>query len=339
MRIFVYEYLSAGEITGSAAAALRTEGWAMLSALLEDFDHIPGVEVETVLGAAMAAKKPPASVIVHRVDSSDEDVVFRRLAAAADWTLVVAPEIDGILPDTLQRIEEAHGRSLNATPEAARLTGDKLLLADHLRERGVPTPPTVLWPASAPSYPAVCKLRRGAGSQATFLVRNEDGLRRAVEETHAEWQEQVIVQPYLPGQAASVAFLVGPDKRLALPAAAQHLSTDGRFHYQGGSLPLAPDLAERATRLAARAVEAVEGLRGYVGVDLVLGPSADGDAVIETNARLTTSYVGLRALARFNLADALLAVVQGNDPAAWEWRTGQVHFSANGAILRLPVVS
>ena len=63
-----------------------------------------------------------------------------------------------------------------------------------------------------------------------------------------------------------MAFLVGPGRRLALPAAAQHLSADGRFHYRGGGLPLAPELAERASRLAARAVDAVEGLRGYVGV-------------------------------------------------------------------------
>ena len=38
--------------------------------------------------------------------------------------------------------------------------------------------------------------------------------------------------------------------------------------------------------------------------------SVSGDRVIEINPRLTTSYVGLRALARFNLAEALLAVIR-----------------------------
>ena len=137
------------------------------------------------------------------------------------------------------------------------------------------------------------------------------------------------------GRAASVAFLIGPGRRLALPAAAQHLSTDGRFRYQGGSLPLPPALADRATRIAVRAVDVVEGLQGYVGVDVVLGPSADGgdDSVIEINPRLTTSYVGLRALARFNLAEAMLAVAAGEPPPAWDWQGGPVEFTSDGRLI------
>jgi predicted ATP-grasp superfamily ATP-dependent carboligase len=47
---------------------------------------------------------------------------------------------------------------------------------------------------------------------------------------------------------------------------------------------------------------------GYLGVDLVLGddPSGADDRVIEINPRLTTSYVGLRAAALCNLAEAML---------------------------------
>ena len=225
-----------------------------------------------------------------------------------------------------------------------RLAGDKLLLADHLRERGVPTPPTVLWPASPPpargrgwegGFPAVCKPCRGAGSQETYLVRNEAELSQAAA-IAGFWQDDAIVQPCIPGQAASVAFLIDPGRCLALPAAAQHLSTDGRFRYQGGSLPLPPPLTERATRIAARAVEAVEGLRGYVGVDVVLGAAADGgDCAIEINPRLTTSYVGLRALARFNLAEAMLAVAAGRAPPAWDWNAGPVEFTPDGRLVPL----
>jgi predicted ATP-grasp superfamily ATP-dependent carboligase len=255
--------------------------------------------------------------------------VFRLLAAAADWTLVVAPEADGALPSLLDRIEQARGRSLGSTPAAARLAGDKLRLAERLRERGVPTPPSVLWPAAAPQYPAVCKPRHGAGSQATFLVRDENELSRAVAAALAERQDELVVQPYVAGLAASAAFLIGPGRRLGMPSALQDLSTDGRFRYRGGSLPLPPELAERASRLAARAVDAVEGLRGYVGVDVVLG--AEDDAVIEINPRLTTSYVGLRALARFNLAETLLAVARGEAPPEWDWQPGPIRFTPDGA--------
>jgi predicted ATP-grasp superfamily ATP-dependent carboligase len=311
MRVFIYEHLCAG---GAAAPSLVPEGRAMLTALLEDFGRLPGVDTL------------PAP-------HGGDEAAFRRLAAAADWTLVVAPECDGVLAERLRWANESGGRVLGPTPGAARLAGDKLRLAGRLHAHGVPTPPTVAWPAPAPAFPAVCKPRHGAGSQATFLVRNERELDEAVRRARAEgWHGELIVQPHVAGFPASVAFLTGPGRRLALPPAAQQLSDDGRFHYWGGSLPLPPDLADRAAQLAAAAVDAVEGWGGYIGVDVVLGAAADGDAVIEINPRPTTSYVGLRALALFNLAEALLAVASGRPPPAMAWRPGPVRFSPDGGI-------
>jgi tyramine---L-glutamate ligase len=141
----------------------------------------------------------------------------------------------------------------------------------------------------------------------------------------------MLLQPFVAGTPASAAFLVGPGQVLALPPTRQRVSEDGRFRYEGGSLPLPPAEAGRAANLARRAVEAVPGLFGYVGVDLVLAGVADGDRVLEINPRLTTSYVGLRSLAEDNLAAALLRVAAGED-AAVRWRDGSVRFGADGGV-------
>ena len=147
----------------------------------------------------------------------------------------------------------------------------------------------------------------------------------------------MIIQPFVAGQAASVAFLVGPQRQLALPAASQVLSEDGRFHYLGGQVPLPDDLMTRAQGLADRAVKCVTGLTGYVGIDLVLGSNPDGseDWVIEINPRLTTSYIGLRALAEFNLAQALLDVAVGKEIEPPKWRPGQIRFFPDGKVSRI----
>ena len=145
------------------------------------------------------------------------------------------------------------------------------------------------------------------------------------------WLGPIIAQQYIPGFAASVAFLIGPTRTVPLIPCQQLLSADGRFTYLGGRLPIAPDLASRAHRVATEAVRCVPGLLGYVGVDFVLGD--DGrDWAIEINPRLTTSYVGLRALARFNLAEAMLAVVQDRPLPVLAWRDRQLEFTPDGRV-------
>src|SRR5262249_43040605 len=101
---------------------------------------------------------------------------------------------------------------------------------------------------------------------------------------------------------------------------------------QGGYVPLPSPLADRAVRLSRPAVECVPGLLGYVGVDLVLGDAADGsqDWLIELNPRLTTSYIGLRALARTNLAEIMLKVAVGEEASEPAWYSHKVTFQTDG---------
>ena len=60
--------------------------------------------------------------------------------------------------------------------------------------------------------------------------------------------------------------------------------------------------APRDAAAAPRAVGLVPGLRGCVGVALVLSPG--GCFLIEIDPRLTTSYVGLRRALAFDLTEA-----------------------------------
>ncbi len=309
----------------------------MLSGLIKDFSRLSGVEICGILDESRQFE--PAGKQFRRIKSQEEEAVFRELAGQADFTLVIAPEFKDILATRCRWVEEANGRLLGPSSAAVHLTGDKLAFGWYLHEHHISTPPCeVFAPGNVnPSFPfpLVCKPRFGAGSLATFLVKDADDLAGCREQAHAEgWEGEMLVQPYVPGYAASVAFLIGPSQRLALLPAAQNLSTDGRFHYLGGTIPLPEDLAQRALRLACRAVEAVPGPRGYVGVDLVLGPNDDGsqDSVIEINPRLTTSYIGLRVLAKANLAEAMLRVVGGEIMPPLDWHPDVVHFHADGRI-------
>jgi predicted ATP-grasp superfamily ATP-dependent carboligase len=144
----------------------------------------------------------------------------------------------------------------------------------------------------------------------------------------------MIVQPYVSGQPASVSFLTGLREPFALLPATQDIRTAGQFFYCGGAIPIREDPSRRAIAIASQAVSAVPGLRGYVGVDIVLGAAEDGseDYVIEINARLTTSYLALRVLATTNLAEALLETAASETSPDVRWRDGSVRFWPDGRV-------
>jgi predicted ATP-grasp superfamily ATP-dependent carboligase len=319
MRVFVYEYCCA--VARRLPASLRREGQAMRDAVAADLGRCPNVAV-VMLPNGLASE-------------AEEESIVRRHARSADWSLVIAPESDGLLLRRCRWVEEEGGRLLGPDSSAVWLTGDKLELAQHWSKRSVPTPATALLRDGAPPFalPFVVKPRDGAGSQATFLVEREADRHAIVDRARADgFDGELIAQPLVPGRPASVAFLIGLRGRLALVPATQRLSTDGRFRYLGGELPLPPELAERARRLATRALDGIDGLRGYIGVDLILGHTASDDVAIEINPRLATSYVGLRVLSETNLAAVMLALAAGDDSPPVTWREGVVAFDTTGQL-------
>ncbi len=297
----------------------------MLDAVVEDMERIPGVQVETV---------------VHAVGADDDDMLAQLAHAAgrADWSLIIAPELDGHLLRLCSVVAQAGGKLLGPTNDAIRLTSDKLALATHWRAHAVPTPATsAREPSPCEAFPVVWKPRDGAGSASTYLFRDAWALAKGRAELQRDDPgREMLLQEYIPGVAASVAFLCGPRGYFRLLPASQEFEDDRGFRYKGGRLPLEPPLADRAVSLARRAVDCVAGLRGYVGVDLVLGDAEDGsrDHAIEINPRLTTSYVGLRTLAEFDLAAAMLDIAGGEAPPPFRWAAGTVSFRSDGLLLR-----
>ncbi len=340
MQVFLYEFttgggLLSGELGSMDADSLLAEGAAMVQALAEDFAAIEGVEVVSLRDVRRVPDLQIAGWVYDVADTQTERLMRDWLARESAWTLIIAPELQGVLAARCELARREGGRLLNCLPEATALAADKHALAQHLAMHGVPVPEGVRVGADQPwptdfELPAVIKPCDGAGSCGVQLIRHPTEL-AALPPPKSDYR----LEGFCPGMAASVGLLCGPRGNFALPACLQHLGGTSGFEYRGGSLPLEPDLNLRARSLALRAANCISGLLGFVGVDLILGAASDGsqDYVIEVNPRVTTSYVGLRAAAEQNLAEALLAVAEGREmPPSFE--ALPVRFFSDGRIRR-----
>jgi predicted ATP-grasp superfamily ATP-dependent carboligase len=319
----------------------------MVAALVADLAVI-GRHHLVVTADARFPVAAPSGVDVVTLRSSDP-APLEVLVAAADAVWLIAPETDRCLERLAARVERRGRILLGPGAAAIRRASAKAGLPRRLARHGVPHPPTRVLHADAdPStawmarpraavrdlgYPLVVKPARAAGCQGVSLARDWRELAAAVElARRVQRAGPVLLQQYVRGVAASVSLVADGRRAVALALNAQDVRPGRPFAYHGGSTALDHPRARRAIEAAERVCEALPGLRGLVGVDLVL---TDADAVvIEVNPRLTTAYVGVREALRDavgNLAALALAACAGVLPAP-PAAAREIHFTAAGRV-------
>lgn len=337
--------------------SLAREGRAMLEAVGRDFLALPdqrlvltwdrrlplpqlGVQWPTYLttDVDIAEVKQLQStcqrVTLQLHDDRSAATGFDWCCHQADASLIIAPEINGELARQMWLARQHTAVApCNAVSFAVEVCSDKRALFQLLSHHLIPTIPTQLvadgdiaeLPAFASNDQLIVKPIDGAGSLNIlhFTPAEFERWQSSIDEP-----DRWIVQPFLSGRALSVAGIFNHQGSLVhvWPVAEQHL--DSRtFEYRGGRIPAANVDLGAVDKLIEAARLALPGLRGYIGFDLLQLP--DGKLLlVEVNPRLTTSYVGYRALADESLAPWLMPDrVPGRAP---HWRETVVRFTANG---------
>lgn len=312
MRIFVGEYVCGGGLAHQSLDeipfGLREEGAAMLRAIVSDLNEV--AETIVPLDPRFSALDCDAC---ETFEIDVEETLWGQWLTAArecDAALIVAPESDGILAKAVAMLHAAGVDVISGSGDFLRVASDKLLTAKTLNAAGVPHP---LYMALSDRRfqkelqqfdKFVVKPRDGCGTQEIKKFDSFDNAR-------AELEDNLILQPWMPGRAISIAMVASATHHTFLPAVAQNLC-EVTCEYAGGHGPLDDDSQRRAAALASRAIAAMPPtVRGFVGLDLLLGARASEDCVIEINPRLTTSYVGLRRMIHGNLAARLFDMETG----------------------------
>ncbi|MEJ2598087.1 MAG: ATP-grasp domain-containing protein [Anaerolineales bacterium] len=337
-KIFVHELISGGGWSqGDLPPGLTGEGFAILSALLSDFQAWGAVRTITTLDDRLWARRAelPAGEIVQ-VAPGEHERSFRSILTHCSAALIVAPETGGLLTRLSAIAVEAGVPLLGSSPKAVSLAGNKAVCDHIFRLAGLPTPFTrIANPASARSiaavmgFPLVVKPLDGVGCEGVSRVNCVEELEPALQFVgQASQRKEILLQRFVPGNHVSVSLLVSEAGILPLSLNGQQIEPGQPFHYLGGIVPYPHPAEKQILELARAAARLLPGLRGYVGVDLVLGQ--DAAYLIEINPRITTSYVGLRRVLQANLAQWICdACLRGNLPAHVELK-GQALFSKDG---------
>jgi len=329
--VLVHEFITGGGWPGETLPMdLAAEGRAMLQAVLADFRAWDAVHTVTTLDYRLDGTQLPADrIITLRPEEEYEQSLFR-LVTKSDAALIIAPESSGILARLSALVERAGIPLLGAGSAAVAIAADKWACYRRFVQAALPTPPTWLVSSTdAPAvakrvgFPLVIKPVDGVGCEGVGLVTDVPSLGLALEHSTFEGNG-FLLQRYVAGTHASVSLLVTAQGTQPLSLNGQMIAVGERFVYRGGIVPLQHPQRARAVDVARQAVSLIPGLRGYVGVDLVL---TDAESyLIEVNPRLTTSYVGLRQVINFNLAEAIWLACQKNVLPPKVTLTGQVSF-------------
>lgn len=307
--VLVYEHLCATPVphgmTAEEAAELRQQGRAMRDAMLQDLHSLGPRRLCCVVSPPDEGAPPlPVPGVEPRVlpAAADPAALLRRVAieqGALVWA--VAPETGAVL-ETLARAVPP-SRWLGCSAESIAIAASKQATTNCLAAAGLPVPVTCAAPASR----WIAKPDDGAGATATRLHPH----RAAAEADAARRGGRCAVEPWIDGEPLSLSLVcrAGEAPRL-LAINRQHLEVDaaGTLHFRGvtpAALPLHGPQGRALQALAGKLAQALPGLAGYVGVDLVWNP-AHGPVVIEVNPRLTSAYVGLSAAIGRNVAALIL---------------------------------
>jgi predicted ATP-grasp superfamily ATP-dependent carboligase len=325
LRLLIYEHVSGGGFADAPIpVGVLSEGFGMLRTLISDF-KAAGHYVTALLDSRLARLHSPigADCVVPVFSSREVHAAIRKVSASADAAYVIAPETDQMLQSLVESVEQTGVASLNCPASTIGKVVDKTVLHESLTKLGVPAPETITFSVADGveeikraihgklRFPLMFKPSNDVSCCGLSVVKNENQVAGAVGKIKRESSsKRFLAQEFITGAAASVSLISTGSDALSLSLNRQDVTIgapDAISSYNGGLVPFDHPLRHSAFAVAEKIVKSFRDLRGYVGVDLVL--TAEEAVAIEVNPRLTTSYIGLRSVVNFNVAEAIVNAV------------------------------
>ncbi|HML05071.1 MAG TPA: ATP-grasp domain-containing protein [Methanobacterium sp.] len=308
MKILIIEYASA---LGIDDPSIYAEGRAMLEGLTDDFKFKNADYLISKNANFQCKYCNPVEIKEDLMDWLDKNI------AAYDACLLIAPEEDFTLHKITELIEKRGVKVIGSSSQAVLACSDKFRMYEALKDKVNIIKTEKVFFNEIDNYSPyfeskkVIKPADGVSCSGITIVGSLDDLKKAAGSMQTNLP-YFIVQDFIEGISASVSLISTGEEAVPLSLNLQKIQfEDNNLNYDGGEVPLDHDMANEAKKVAKNAVESIKGLKGYVGVDVIIGDTVH---IVEVNSRVTTPYVALRNILNFNLGEAIFDSVYGIFP-------------------------
>lgn len=311
MRLFICEFITGGGLQDNELPDnLVREGNMMLEALLTDLLDSGFTDIITTRDKRLAPVLLPVESIPIK---GDVYRVWQSCMNDADAVLMIAPENDDILFNLTLMAEQADCHVLGCSSESVKSASSKLQTANLLGKNNIPCIETMLFkdetiPDSENGW--VIKPDDGVGAEDCYFCADREDLkqlRKSIDTGH------FVIQKYQTGTPASLSMICYQGQTQLLACNKQEFCfNNGKGELTGLVVNGLQEQWGQFDMIAQKIAKADEGLRGYIGVDLIIpdNGSESWPVVLEINPRLTTSYAGLRQSLSLNPAELILSIWQ-----------------------------
>lgn len=352
--ILVFEYFTA---SGEKDKCIISEAEALIFALLKD---LADFDVDLVINKSYEnVVKDYENVNPILIDCDVIDWLEDN-AANFNKAIFIAAENNNNLYNITKILEENNVKTYTSSAEACLKSSDKYETYEAL-PNDVPQPRSFRfkidpkgywkraienlhekWQAEDPLTPLKLIIKPLVGVDCENIVIIEDikDLSYDLEQIFPPGS-RIIVQEYIEGTDISVSLISDGKKAIPISLNQQFVELkNNKGTYEGGKLPYESKYEQEAFEIATKAVEAIDGIKGFVGVDLLI--NADEKDIysvylLEINSRFTTPYVGLSKVANFNIGKSIIELIDGKitlddiDVSL----DGEVEFKKSGDLLEI----
>ena len=326
--ILVFEYFTA---SGEKDKCIISEAEALIFALIDDLKDF---NIDLVIN------KSYENVVKDYENVNpiliDEDIIdwLRENAANFNRAIFIAAENNNNLYNITRILEENDVKTYTSNSEACLKTSDKYETYEALPIE-IPQPRSFRfkidpkgywkraienlhekWQAEDPLTPLglIIKPLVGVDCENIVIIENIEDLTLDLDKIFIPGS-RVLVQEYIKGTDVSVSLISDGENAIPISFNQQFIKLkDDKGTYLGGKLPFDDKYKDEAMEIATKAVEAMDGLKGFVGVDLIIN-SDEQDIysvyLLEINSRFTTPYVGLKQVSNINIGKTIVDLIDG----------------------------